>query len=512
VDDQGAVLRASSLDRVVLVAGSETVVNTRWLPDDARRDNLHLLVEALSVAGAPAFRLPRADGRSPRPVALVVPERHRAAVAAALSRAAERGGLHVVGVTASGRAGQARLADDADELWRDDPSVVRVYRRSGNLERTLFYGADLGCELHFWQEVGNHLVGSPTGVTTEVPLAWLSERVTTDLDGVPVPELPALLGLTLMEEVRFPIDAVYTWVDGSDPAWLTARQARRAASRLQIHLEADNDARYRSRDELKYSLRSLDYHAPWLRRVFVVTAGQAPRWLVDAHPDLVVVDHRDIFQQPGDLPTFNSHAIESQVHRIEGLSEHFLYLNDDFFLGRSLTPAAFFLPGGMPKAFFSSTTVGFPEGAALPHIAAALNNRRLVRRDFDRTLTRSLLHAPYALRRSVLQELAQRYPEELAATSGHPFRDPDDLSVTSSLFQHYGMATGQVAQGDLRVSYIGLGGQDVGRRLSRVLSDRSFDAFSIGDFHESALTPEEIDDMVRSFLEAYFPFPSRFER
>jgi hypothetical protein len=34
------------------------------------------------------------------------------------------------------------------------------------------------------------------------------------------------------------------------------------------------------------------------------------------------------------LPTFSSPAIEANLHRIAGLSEHFLYFNDDVFLGK----------------------------------------------------------------------------------------------------------------------------------------------------------------------------------
>jgi hypothetical protein len=387
-----------------------------------------------------------------------------------------------------------------------------VYRRWGNPQRTLFYGADLGCDVAFWREEGDLLVGPPGGIVTEVPTAWLESRTTSIVDDVPVPELPRLTGLTLVDEITFPVDAVYTWVDGNDPAWLADRRARREQTQGVVHLEADSEARYRSRDELRFSLRSLEYHAPWIRRVFLVTAGQTPSWLAEEHPDVTVVDHRDLFQFPEDLPTFNSHAIETQLHRIDGLSEHFLYLNDDFFVGRPVEPTAFFTTGGIPKVFLSPTTVGFSQGTAPPHVLAALNNRALIQRDFGRTLTHSLLHAPYALRRSVLSELEERYVKEFAHTASHPFRHDEDVSVTSSLFQHYAMLTGQAVVGSLRVSYVGLGGRDVGRRLTRLLNERKFDVFSVGDFHESDLPPGEIDDMVRSFLQACWPFPSRFER
>ena len=506
--DGGRQLRPSSRDQILLLTGSETVLNTGLLPEDARRENLRTVVEAITAASARGFRLP---GRSSTPT-LVVPELDRRAVADALGRAAVVGGLHVAPVGSNGRAGRAVLADEAAELWAMEPERVRVYRRWVNFQRTSVYSADLGCDVAFWHEEPDSLIGQRGGVVSEIPTAWLAERTTTIVADVPMPELPRLAGITLVDEVDFPIDAVYTWVDGSDPAWLATQRQRRGEATEPLHAESDSEARYRSREELRFSLRSLKYFAPWIRRIFLVTAGQVPEWLDKDHPDVTVVDHRDIFARPDDLPTFNSHAIESQLHHIEGLSEHFIYFNDDVFLGRPVSPTAFFTTGGLASVFESPTLVGFPAGQAPPHISAALNNRALLQRDFGRTLTNGMLHVAHPLRRSVLDELEKRYAAEFSGTSAHPFRHPEDLSITSSLFQHYAVLTGRAVKRSIRVAYVGLGGDDVGRRLARLLNDRNFDVFSIGDFHESHLPPHEVDDMVRSFLQAYWPFPVAHER
>ena len=115
-----------------------------------------------------------------------------------------------------------------------------------------------------------------------------------------------------------PVDIVYTWVDGDDPAW--QRQFRAAADEngRRIDEVALDPARYRSRDELRYSLRSVWAFCGWARRIFIVTAGQVPTWLAD--DDRVrLVDHSEIL--PADaLPTFNSHAIEAALHHIDGLA------------------------------------------------------------------------------------------------------------------------------------------------------------------------------------------------
>ena len=43
------------------------------------------------------------------------------------------------------------------------------------------------------------------------------------------------------------------------------------------------------------------------------------------------------------LPTFNSAAIELNLHRIEGLSENFVFFNDDMYLIQDVKPDDFFL-------------------------------------------------------------------------------------------------------------------------------------------------------------------------
>ena len=242
-----------------------------------------------------------------------------------------------------------------------------------------------------------------------------------------------------------------------------------------------------------------------------MTAGQTPSWLRSDHPRISVVDHGEIFDAAS-LPTFNSHAIESRLHHIEGLSEHFLYLNDDFILGRPVSPQLFFSASGQSAAFLSPTKVGDDQQAPPPHVAAALNNRALLERDFGRTITRGLLHAPYPLRRSVLCALEERYAADFERTANSAFRSVQDVSVPSSLYPHYALARGYGFAGSIRSAYVGLGQPDVGQRLERALQTRGYDAITIGDFHEYALEPAQIDEMVRSFFDSYFPFATNLER
>ena len=116
------------------------------------------------------------------------------------------------------------------------------------------------------------------------------------------------------------VDLVYLWVNGNDPKWIAKRQAFLADY---TENEESCKGRYFDNEELKYSLRSVEKYAPWIRRIFIVTDNQVPVWLDTSHPKVQIVDHTEIMP-PECLPCYNSVIIEHHLHKIPGLSEHFL--------------------------------------------------------------------------------------------------------------------------------------------------------------------------------------------
>ena len=135
------------------------------------------------------------------------------------------------------------------------------------------------------------------------------------------------------------IDFVIPWVDGNDPAWLAEKT--RFAPRQS---EDGRDIRFRDWDLLRYWFRAIETHAPWVHRIFFVTWGHLPPWLDASHPKLRIVKHAEYI--PGRyLPTFSSHPIELNLHRIPDLAEHFVYFNDDVFVLRDVRPSDFFVDG-----------------------------------------------------------------------------------------------------------------------------------------------------------------------
>ena len=135
------------------------------------------------------------------------------------------------------------------------------------------------------------------------------------------------------------IDFVVTWLDSNDPEWLKQYEYYKPSSKGDL-----SKARFRDMNIFQYWFRAVERYAPWVNKVFVVTNGKNPDWLNPNHPKLVLVKHEDYMSQEY-LPTFNSCAIELSFHRIEGLSEHFVYFNDDMFLNGPAKPEYYFKNG-----------------------------------------------------------------------------------------------------------------------------------------------------------------------
>lgn len=135
------------------------------------------------------------------------------------------------------------------------------------------------------------------------------------------------------------IDFVIIWVDGSDPNW------RNEKNKYAPEEETDDrEIRYRDYDNLKYWFRGVEKFASWVNKIYFVTCGQKPIWLNENNPKLVLVDHKDFIPSKY-LPTFSSHPIELNMHRIKGLSEKFVYFNDDMYIIKKVKETDFFRNG-----------------------------------------------------------------------------------------------------------------------------------------------------------------------
>lgn len=152
-----------------------------------------------------------------------------------------------------------------------------------------------------------------------------------------------LLGVRLMCHEQDKIDFIITWVDGNREEW-RALKSKYIESLSTEDKRRNAQARYREMGLLRYWFRGVEKFAPWVNRIHFVTCGQIPTWLNTEHPKIHLVNHTDYMPNEF-LPTFNSNAIELGMHRINGLSERFVYFNDDVFLIAPVESTFFFEKG-----------------------------------------------------------------------------------------------------------------------------------------------------------------------
>jgi len=322
---------------------------------------------------------------------------------------------------------------------------------------------------------------------------------------------------TRLDKVRFPIDVVYTWVDGNDPRWNEKRNRRAAEMGRDLHRVSNSQTRYINRDELRYSLRSLYYYAPWIRKIYLVTDDQVPDWLNADNDLLQVIDHKDLFPEHASLPTFNSHAIESVLHRIPGLSEQFLYMNDDVFFSSVVHPESFFEVSGIARTFLSRSMIPFcnENRSEIASEWGAMNANDLIVEKFGAMMPYKTKHTPLALRRSLLQDLEDQFRVHFERLRSTPFRTANDLAPTSTLHAYFGLAKGYVVRSDIAYRYVNLARPDLKRALDAIAYSRHSMVYCLNDTEIEDHAEFDWDAQefhIKTFLNMMYPYQAPWEQ
>ena len=228
-----------------------------------------------------------------------------------------------------------------------------------------------------------------------------------------------------------PIDTVVTWVNGNTADHRRKRHQYMAEARRPLHENAINPHRWACNDEILYCLQSIDNYAPWTRKIGIVVEDETPDLSSlsdELRAKISFAFHRDIFKGFSEvLPTFNSLAIESMIWRIEGLSERFIYFNDDVFLTAPLSPTDVFhgqapvLRGNwVDYSEFLSSPKMRRDPAKYNHFMQ-INAARIM--GFDATNLFAAAHVVHPLRRSKMVQLFDQYPDDFLNNMKHRFRD-----------------------------------------------------------------------------------------
>mmetsp|Transcript_4069 Transcript_4069/g.7249 ORF Transcript_4069/g.7249 Transcript_4069/m.7249 type:complete len:718 (+) Transcript_4069:54-2207(+) len=222
------------------------------------------------------------------------------------------------------------------------------------------------------------------------------------------------------KEEDFPVDVVYTWVEtpknGSD-AWIDIQETCG-------HTEIQ---RFRNYGTLRTSLLALEMFIPWVRKVFIVTRGEVPCGIGHISIPIEMVTHNQIYpreRQRRDLPTYNSDSLESHLHRIPDLAEHFIYFNDDMYIGRPLEKSFFFTPSGQ-AVYYQMNVIGI----VVPQLEEAKGQCAA-------TLQVEAKHQANPFRKSAIFEAQQESPEFFEELSRHRCRR-GNVSGDSAPFWQY---------------------------------------------------------------------------
>jgi len=506
VTSPAAVERLTDREDIIKVKGRYAVINTDRTSHEAMIEDLLFIREALDDAEI-SYLLVRGNDR--RPV-IAVDWQNRQDLRKALITACRNEPFYSMTVDAKKKS--ALLVADGALALGGKARIFRLYRPRVEPAGGLTYGSSGGVQIELWSwEDGNLILPIENSLTRRTLPAAEAVRGTVDRYGLEWPTIENMFA-DHATDIAFDIDMVFSWVNGNGSVYRAARASRMKG--VIVGEGDDSDARFHQINELKYALRSVYMFAPWIRRIFIATDSPAPEWLAD-HPAVTIVRGEEHFKDPSVLPTHNSQAVESQLQHIEGLSEHFLYSNDDMFFGRPVGPDMFFSPGGITKFIEASTRIGLGDN----HLDrsgfenAARVNRRLLQERFGRITTRHLEHCATPLRKSVLLEMEQEFAAEYAATAASRFRAKDNISVTNSLYHYYALLTGRaVTQENAKVKYVDTTIVSGLTSLDRLLKNRSHDFFCLNDSSFPEVSADERARLVTGFLEKYFPIAAPWEK
>jgi hypothetical protein len=304
-----------------------------------------------------------------------------------------------------------------------------------------------------------------------------------------------------------PIDAVYTWVDGAWPGYADRlRQYGRDRHDL-------NPNRYRDNlSLLKYSLRSLERFAPWVRSVVLVTCRpQVPPWLNAAR---VRVVHHDEFMPAGALPTFNSFAIVSHLDRLPGVSTRFVYVEDDRLFLAPVRPDDLFGAGGRPRVAFDRATVA-PHRASdhsiSPWNRALAQSNRLLNDRYGIKRRPTVRHVPLAVDANGWRAMVAAWPEAFQRTVTSRFRDTGNVAP-EHLYPHFMLEEGRAELMEARSAYHPVNNSVLFQRIDLARIEWQAPTFlCLNDDFGERPNPRAVS-VVKRTLDRWYPLPSCFER
>ena len=239
------------------------------------------------------------------------------------------------------------------------------------------------------------------------------------------------------------MDIVYTYVDCNNINWFNKKQEyyKEYGNYLFNCIDCNNKYRFESRDELLYSLRSVEKYVHNYNNIYIVIDHEPPTWLNTIHPKIRLVPHTAINSLSQFVPVFNSNAIECHLHNINEISQRFLYLNDDIIFTKQIDLNEF--NTHLIPFFFDNcyTKKGIPVNTDIGFRAAWKNTNSILDLMFQDEKRLKLSHGPMVIDRNIINEIWSIIPTQLTQTTLNKFRSITDINLTCGFYPYFSLYT-----------------------------------------------------------------------
>lgn len=307
-------------------------------------------------------------------------------------------------------------------------------------------------------------------------------------------------------------DIVYLWVDGQDSDWLLRRQAAEKQYYGPQSCRFSNvEGRFRDNDELRFSLRSLMPHLGSFGQIFIITDQQRPSWLLE-HPRIQVIDHACL-RGADKGPTYSSKALEACLNRLP-TSNHFIYLNDDVFLGRNFSLNHFFDQAEKKTVVhFEQLEDRDPLHDVSQNLAMNISHEILASQfNSQLFLDEPMAHAPRYIIQEKLNLLFKAFPEAVSAARDEIFRESSIPSVVADLYGRWLLASGNAIEKPVPHSLLSSGSPLIEQQLKELIENLDkLSYFCINDTLDNTPSTHANFLLIQSVLSEIFPEASEFE-
>ena len=226
------------------------------------------------------------------------------------------------------------------------------------------------------------------------------------------------------------IDAVITWVDGSEPNY-----------KLKLEENLKNkkiiNRQYTQANEIDFCVASIIKFAPFIRKIFIVTDKQKPKFSRIRHmvslEKIEIIDHEEIFRDNLDcMPSFNIRSIDALLFKIKNLSDKFIYFNDDMFLIKETTKEDWFKDN---KAVLTGSWAKTYNKQLIKTISHKIKNLLNIRPSFNAAQSKAAnivgfhnkyfksFHCGRPQIKSVIKDFYDKNPQRLTNQIRYKFRD-----------------------------------------------------------------------------------------